>query len=87
LSVQRIDPLSTSAECLRHDQEAWINGAIAAGVPAGYAVMLRWLTGAIIAGDGSVPTGDIETVTGRPPASFEAFARRNAAAWTAPEDK
>jgi uncharacterized protein YbjT (DUF2867 family) len=69
------------------DQEAWINGAIAAGVPAAYAVMLRWLTGAIIAGHGSEPTGDIETVAGRPPASFEAFARRNAAAWTTPEDK
>jgi uncharacterized protein YbjT (DUF2867 family) len=69
------------------DQEAWINGAIAAGVPADYAVMLRWLTGAIIAGDGSEPTGDIETVAGRPPGSFEAFARRNAAAWTTPEDK
>jgi uncharacterized protein YbjT (DUF2867 family) len=69
------------------DQEAWINAAIAAGVPADYAVMLRWLTGAIIAGDGSEPTGGIETVTGRPPASFEAFARRNAAAWTTPEDK
>jgi uncharacterized protein YbjT (DUF2867 family) len=69
------------------DQEAWISGAIAAGVPAGYAAMLRWLTGAIIAGDGSEPTGDIETVAGRPPASFEAFARRNAAAWTTPEDK
>ena len=41
---------------------------------------------AIIAGDGSRPTGDVETVTGRPPASFEAFARRNAAAWTTPED-
>jgi uncharacterized protein YbjT (DUF2867 family) len=68
------------------DQEAWISGAIAAGVPADYAVMLRWLTGAIIAGGGSVPTGDIETVTGRPPTSFEAFARCNAAAWT-PEDK
>ena len=69
------------------DQEAWINGAIAAGVPADYAVVFRWLTGAIIAGDGSEPTGDIETVAGRPPASFEAFARRNAAAWTTPEDK
>jgi hypothetical protein len=69
------------------DQEAWINGAIAAGVPADYAAMLRWLTGAIIAGDGSEPTGDIETVAGRPSASFEAFARRNAAAWTTPEDK
>jgi uncharacterized protein YbjT (DUF2867 family) len=69
------------------DQEAWISGAIAAGVPADYAVMLRWLTGAIIGGDGSQPTGDVETVTGRPPASFEAFTRRNAAAWTTPEDK
>ena len=69
------------------DQEAWINGAIAAGVPADYAVMLRWLTGAIIAGHGSEPTGDIESVAGRPPASFEAFARRNVAAWTTPEDK
>jgi uncharacterized protein YbjT (DUF2867 family) len=69
------------------DQEAWISAAIAAGVPAGYAVMLRWLTGAIIAGDGSQPTGDIETITGRRPASFEAFTRRNAAAWTTLEDK
>ena len=69
------------------DQEAWISGAIAAGVPADYAVMLRWLTGVIMAGDGSVPAGDVETVTGRPPASFEAFARRNAAAWTTPEGK
>jgi uncharacterized protein YbjT (DUF2867 family) len=69
------------------DQEAWITGAVAAGVPADYAVMLRWLTGAVVARNGSRPTGDIEAVTGRPPASFEAFARRNAAAWTTPEDK
>src|SRR6202034_3225081 len=69
------------------DQEAWISGAVAAGVPADYAVMLRWLTGAIIAGDGSQPTGDIETITGRRPASFEAFTRRNAAAWAPREDK
>ena len=69
------------------DQETWISGAIAVGVPADYAVMLRWLTGAIIAGDGSQPTGDIETITGRRPASFEAFTRRNAAAWTTPEGK
>jgi hypothetical protein len=69
------------------DQEAWISGAIAAGVPADYAVMLRWLTGAIIGGDGSQPTRDVETVTGRPSASFAAFARRNVAAWTTPEDK
>jgi hypothetical protein len=41
-----------------------------------------------IAGHGSRRAGDIEAVTGRPPASFEAFARRNAAAWTTtPEGK
>lgn len=49
--------------------------------------MLRWLTGAIIAGDGPQPTGVIETVTGRRPAGLEAFARRNAAAWATAEDK
>jgi uncharacterized protein YbjT (DUF2867 family) len=64
------------------DQEAWISGALAAGVPADYAVMLRWLTGAIIAGNGSVPTDDIEKVTGRMSATFREFAERNARAWT-----
>ena len=69
------------------DQELWINGAIAAGVTADYAPMLRWLTGAIIAGNGSTPTGDVAAILGRPATSFETFARRNVAAWTATEDK
>jgi uncharacterized protein YbjT (DUF2867 family) len=69
------------------DQETWINAAIAAGVPADYAVILRWLTGAIIAGDGSTPTGDIETIIGRQATSFGTFAQRNAAAWIAREGK
>jgi hypothetical protein len=43
--------------------------------------MLRWLTGAIISGNGSQPNGDIKKVTGRPATSFQEFARRNAAAW------
>ena len=64
------------------DQEAWISGALAAGVPADYAVMLRWLTGAIVTGGGSMPTDDIEKVTGREPATFRQFAERNARAWT-----
>jgi uncharacterized protein YbjT (DUF2867 family) len=64
------------------DQEDWISGALAAGVPPDYAVMLRWLTGAIITGNGSVPARDVEKVTGRPPATFRAFAQRNARAWT-----
>lgn len=65
------------------DSDAWIGGAVAAGfVPADYAVMLRWLTGSIISGNGSRPNDDIEMVTGRPPVTFREFARRNALAWT-----
>jgi uncharacterized protein YbjT (DUF2867 family) len=64
------------------DPDAWIGGAVAAGfVPADYAVMLRWLAGAIISGNGSRPNDDIEKVTGRPPATFGDFARRSVDAW------
>jgi uncharacterized protein YbjT (DUF2867 family) len=64
------------------DPDVWIKGAVEGGfVPADYAIMLRWLTGAIISGNGSQPNGDIEKVTGRPATSFQEFARRNAAAW------
>jgi hypothetical protein len=35
-----------------------------------------------MAGNGSVPTDDIEKVTGRPPATFREFADRNARSWT-----
>jgi uncharacterized protein YbjT (DUF2867 family) len=63
------------------DQETWIDGAIAAGVPADYAPMLRWLTGAIISGDGATPSVDIETAIGRPPTSFNGFAERHATVW------
>jgi len=67
------------------DPTIWIDGAVAAGfVPADYAVMLRWLTGTIIAGSGSRPNHDIEKVTGRPATSFQDFARQNAAAWALP---
>ncbi|MEU8689922.1 NmrA family NAD(P)-binding protein [Streptomyces sp. NPDC048665] len=64
------------------DQEVWINGALAAGVPADFAVMMRWLTGAIVAGNGATPTGDIEKVTGRPATTFREFAECTAHAWT-----
>jgi len=65
------------------DADAWIAGAIAAGaVPADYAVMLHWLTGAVVSGKGSRPNDDIEKVTGRPPGTFQDFARRHAHAWT-----
>ncbi|MUL46625.1 NAD(P)H-binding protein [Mycobacterium sp. CBMA293] len=64
------------------DQKAWIDGAVAAGVPADYTPMLRWLTGTVIDGHGAVPIGDVERVLGRPATDFAAFARRNATAWT-----
>ena len=67
------------------DQRAWIDAAIAAGVPADYAPMLKWLTDAIIAGNGSTPTADIENILDRPPTSFQTFAAHHAAAWTAKE--
>ena len=51
-------------------------------VPADYGVMLCWLTGTIISGNGSRPNADIEKVTGRPPITFQDFARRSAPAWT-----
>jgi hypothetical protein len=61
---------------------AWINGAVEAGcVSADYAVMLHWLTGTIISGNGVRPNGDVEKVTGRPATSFRDFAERSAAAW------
>ncbi len=68
-------------------QQAWIDGAIAAGIPADYAAMLRWLTGSIIDDNGSTPTGDVTTVLGRDARSFGEFAQRNAAAWTLREEQ
>jgi uncharacterized protein YbjT (DUF2867 family) len=69
------------------DQQVWIAAAVAAGVPADYAPMLRWLTGAIISGNGSAPTSDVETVTGRPATTFAAFAEANAAVWKVGDDR
>jgi uncharacterized protein YbjT (DUF2867 family) len=67
------------------ERDVWIDGVVAAGfVPADYAVMLRWLTGAIISGNGSKPNDDIVKVTGRPPTTFLDFARRSAHAWMSP---
>ena len=65
------------------DPEAWIGGALAMGVPADYAVLLRWLTGAVISGNGALPTDDVEKVTGRAATSFREFAERSSRAWAA----
>jgi uncharacterized protein YbjT (DUF2867 family) len=67
------------------ERSVWIDGAIAAGaVPAGYGVMLDWLTRMIASGHGSRPNDDVRRVTGSPPAGFADFAHRNAHAWAVP---
>jgi uncharacterized protein YbjT (DUF2867 family) len=63
------------------DRGAWIDGTVAAGVPAEYGEVLRMLTETLASGHGSRPHKDVENVTGRPPISFSAFARRTAQAW------
>jgi hypothetical protein len=63
------------------DRNAWIEGTVAAGVPAAYGEMLRTLTETIASGHGSRPNNDAYNVTGRPPISFADFARRTAQAW------
>jgi uncharacterized protein YbjT (DUF2867 family) len=63
------------------DREAWIQGAVAAGVPAEYGEMLRMLTETVASGRGSRPNDNVERVTGAPPIRFADFARRTAPVW------
>ncbi len=63
------------------DRDLWIQGTVAAGVPAEYGEMLRTLTETIASGMGSRPNDNVETVTGAPPIRFADFARRTAQAW------
>jgi uncharacterized protein YbjT (DUF2867 family) len=62
-------------------RDAWIDGSVAAGVPAAYGEVLRMLTETIASGHGARSNSDVHTVTGRPPISFADFARRTAQAW------
>jgi uncharacterized protein YbjT (DUF2867 family) len=62
------------------DRDAWIDGAVAAGVPAEYGEVLRMLTETVASGHGSRPNKDVYAVTGQPPITFAAFARRTAQA-------
>ena len=64
------------------DRNVWIEGSVAAGVPAQYGQMLRMLTETVASGMGSRPNDYVEKVTGAPPTTFADFARRAAHAWT-----
>jgi uncharacterized protein YbjT (DUF2867 family) len=70
---------SVTRQPVRHvdvDQRAWVDGAIASGVPTEYGEMLLLLTQTIASGGGSRPNDDVQAVTGAPPTSFTEFARR-----------
>jgi hypothetical protein len=64
------------------DRDLWIQGSVAAGVPAEYGEMLPMLTETIASGMGSRPNDNVQKVTGAPPIKFADFARRTAPAWT-----
>jgi uncharacterized protein YbjT (DUF2867 family) len=74
-----------TGKAMKHDdidRDLWIQGVVAAGVPAEYGEMLRMLTETVASGKGSRPNDHVEKVTGAPPISFADFARRTAQAWT-----
>ncbi|WP_437932458.1 SDR family oxidoreductase [Sorangium sp. So ce291] len=62
--------------------EAATRRMIEAGMPAPFAAALGELIERIRAGNGAVQTDTVERVTGRKPATFEAWAREHARAWT-----
>jgi uncharacterized protein YbjT (DUF2867 family) len=64
------------------DRDVWIQGIVAAGVPAEYGEMLRMLTETIAFGMGSRPNDSVQKVTGAPPIKFADFTLRTAQAWT-----
>jgi uncharacterized protein YbjT (DUF2867 family) len=63
------------------DRDAWVEGMVAAGVPAAYGEVLRTLTETVASGHGSRPNNDVHNVTGTPPITFTDFARRTPRAW------
>jgi uncharacterized protein YbjT (DUF2867 family) len=76
---------AVTGESVKHndiDRDEWIQGTVAAGVPAEYGEMLRMLTETIASGMGSRPNDTVEAVTGAPPITFTDFARRTVRAWT-----
>ncbi|WP_437961263.1 SDR family oxidoreductase [Sorangium sp. So ce119] len=56
---------------------------IEAGMPPSFAAALGELIERIRSGNGALKTDTVERVTGRKPATFEAWARAHAQAWTA----
>ena len=62
-------------------EETMLKGLRDTGMPESAAQYVGMLYAAVRAGHTAVVTKDVETVTGRKPTTFEAFARQNATAW------
>jgi len=62
-------------------EEAMLNAMRGAGMPESAVQYVGVLYSAVRAGYTGAVTQDVETVTGRKPTPFEAFARQSAAAW------
>ena len=62
-------------------EEAMFKGLRGTGMPEGAVQYVGVLYGAVRAGYAAAVTNDVETVTGRKPQTFEAFARQHAANW------
>jgi hypothetical protein len=85
LSVLRKEPSVLHIDSLLIGSDHGVMNTSAAGaVPAGYGVMLDWLTATIASGHGSRPNDDVRKITGSRPASFADFAHRNAHARAVP---
>ncbi len=62
-------------------EEAMLSGLRRTGMPEGAVKYVGVLYSAVRAGYTAALTQDVETVTGKRPTTFEAFARQNSAAW------
>jgi uncharacterized protein YbjT (DUF2867 family) len=56
--------------------DAWLAGAVEAGIPAEYAALLARLFGVVRAGLGAEPADGVQRALGREPGGFAAFAAR-----------
>lgn len=63
------------------DPQQWIEATLAAGVPSAYAGMLANLFSVIRSGAGEPTSPDVQSVLGRSPSPFRAFADRSRTTW------
>lgn len=63
------------------DPQQWTEATVAAGVPTAYAGMLANLFSVIKSGAGEPTSPEVQSLLGRPPGTFRAFADRSRTTW------